>query len=66
MKILSKFLAVNFILISPLISDTIIFNDGQMLKGELIKITKEHPYDPETVAKQEVLLKLQIFERWNT
>ena len=59
MKILSKFLAVNFILISPLISDTIIFNDGQMLKGELIKITKEHPYDPETGAKQEVLFKVE-------
>jgi len=61
MKILSKFLAVNFILISPLISDTIIFNDGQMLKGELIKITKEHPYDPETGAKQEVLFKVEKY-----
>lgn len=61
MKILSKFLAVNFILISPLISDTIIFNDGQMLKGELIKITKRHPYDPETGAKQEVLFKVEKY-----
>ena len=61
MKILSKFLAVNFILISPLISDTIIFSDGQMLKGELIKITKEHPYDPKTGAKQEVLFKVEKY-----
>jgi len=61
MKILSKFLAVNFILISPLISDTIIFNDGQMLKGDLIKITKEHPYDPKTGAKQEVLFKVEKY-----
>ena len=61
MKILSKFLAINFILISPLISDTIIFNDGQILKGELIKITKEHPYDPKTGAKQEVLFKVEKY-----
>lgn len=61
MKILSKFLAVNFILISPLISDTIIFSDGQMLKGELIKITKEHPYDPKTGARQEVLFKVEKY-----
>ena len=61
MKILSKFLAVNFILISPLISDTIIFSDGQMLKGKLIKITKEHPYDPKTGAKQEVLFKVEKY-----
>ena len=37
MKILSKFLTVILFLISPLISDTIIFNDGQMLIGDLIK-----------------------------
>ena len=61
MKILSKFLAVNFILISPLISDTILFSDGQMLKGKLIKITKEHPYDPKTGAKQEVLFKVEKY-----
>ena len=61
MKILSKFLAVNFILISPLISDTIFFSDGQMLKGKLIKITKEHPYDPKTGAKQEVLFKVEKY-----
>jgi|TARA_Y100000996_G_scaffold264653_1_gene208243 hypothetical protein len=55
MKILSKFLTVILFLISPLISDTIIFNDGQMLIGELIKITKKHPYDPKTGAEQEAL-----------
>ena len=60
MKILSKFLAV-ILLISPLISDTIIFNDGQMLIGELIKITKEHPYDPKTGAEQEVLFKVEKY-----
>ena len=61
MKILSKFLAVNFILITPIISDTILFNDGQMLKGKLVKITKEHPYDPKTGAKQEVLFKVEKY-----
>ena len=61
MKILSKFLIVILFLISPLISDTIIFNDGQMLIGELIKITKEHPYDPKTGAEQEVLFKVEKY-----
>ena len=61
MKILSKFLTVILFLISPLISDTIIFNDGQMLIGELIKITKEHPYDPKTGAEQEVLFKVEKY-----
>lgn len=61
MKILSKFLATNLFLLSPLISDTIIFNDGQMLKGDLIKITKEHPYDPKTGAEQEVLFKVEKY-----
>ena len=61
MKILSKFLTVVLFLISPLISDTIIFNDGQMIKGELIKITKEHPYDPKTGAEQEVLFKVEKY-----
>ncbi|OUX20553.1 MAG: hypothetical protein CBE10_02330 [bacterium TMED250] len=61
MKILSKFLTVILFLISPLISDTIIFNDGQMLIGALIKITKEHPYDPKTGAEQEVLFKVEKY-----
>ena len=61
MKILSKFLIVILFLISPLISDTIIFNDGQMLIVELIKITKKHPYDPKTGAEQEVLFKVEKY-----
>ena len=61
MKILSKFLTVILFLISPLISDTIIFNDGQMLIGELIKIAKEHPYDPKTGSEQEVLFKVEKY-----
>ena len=58
MKILSKFLAFNFTLISTLISYTIIFSDSQMIKGELIKIRKEHPFDPETRTEEEVFFKV--------
>ena len=32
-----------------------------MLIGELIKITKEHPYDPKTGAEQEVLYKVEKY-----
>ena len=61
MKINLRVTLVNLFLISSLLSDTIIFNDGQQLKGKLEKITEKHPYDPNTGAEQEVLFKVEKY-----
>ena len=61
MKINFRVTLVNLFLISSLLSDTIIFNDGQQLKGKLKKITEKHPYDPNTGAEQEVLFKVEKY-----
>ena len=61
MKINFRVTLVNLFLISSLLSDTIIFNDGQQLKGKLEKITEKHPYDLNTGAEQEVLFKVEKY-----
>ena len=61
MRIKLKILIINIFLSSSLLSDTIIFNNGQQLKGKLVKITDKHPYDPNTGAEQEVLFKVEKY-----
>ena len=56
-----KILIINLFLTSSLLSDTIIFNDGLMLQGELIKVMKKHPYDPNTETEQAILFKVDKY-----
>ena len=56
-----KILIINLFLTSSLLSDTIIFNDGLMLQGELIKVMKKHPYDPNTEIEQAILFKVDKY-----
>ena len=61
MKINFRVTLVNLFLISSLLSDTIIFNDGLMLQGELIKVMKKHPYAPNTETEQAILFKVDKY-----
>lgn len=56
-----KILIINLFLTSSLLSDTIIFNDGLMIQGELIKVMKKHPYDPNTETEQAILFKVDKY-----
>ena len=56
-----KILIINLFLTSSLLSDTIIFNDGLMLQGELIKVMKKHPYAPNTETEQAILFKVDKY-----
>ena len=56
-----KILIINLFLTSSLLSDTIIFNDGLMLQGELIKVMKKHPYGPNTETEQAILFKVDKY-----
>ena len=56
-----KILIINLFLTSSLLSDTIIFNDGLMIQGELIKVMKKHPYGPNTKTEQAILFKVDKY-----
>ena len=56
-----KILIINLFLTSSLLSDTIIFNDGLMIQGELIKVMKKHPYGPNTETEQAILFKVDKY-----
>ena len=56
-----KILIINLFLTSSLLSDTIIFNDGLMIQGELIKVMKKHPYAPNTETEQAILFKVDKY-----